>query len=316
MPPTPEQARQLAQGRVADAPGNWVDRWVPPAARPYFRLARLDRPIGTWLLVWPCWWSIALAGTWQHGTLGSLSMFVLFGAGALVMRGAGCTYNDLVDRDYDASVARTRSRPIPSGQVSVNAARLFVVLQGLIGFVILLQFNGFAIALGIASLGIIAIYPFMKRITYWPQLFLGFAFNWGALMGWAAVTGALHPAAFVLYGAGIAWTLGYDTIYAHQDKDDDALLGLKSTALKFGDKTRSWLAGFFALTIAGLAASGYLAGQGAPFFVGLLAAAAHLAWQVRTIDIDDPDRCLKLFRSNRDFGWLVVFAILANSWLS
>jgi len=315
MAQTPEQARQLARGQVADAPGNWIDRWAPPAFRPYVRLARFDRPIGTWLLLWPCWWSLALAANWQSGGFPSPWMLILFAVGAIAMRGAGCTYNDLVDRDFDGRVARTWSRPIPSGQVSVTAARVFMVILSLIGFAVLVQFNSFAILLGVASLGIVAIYPFMKRFTYWPQLFLGFAFNWGALLGWAAVTGTLHPAAVVLYLTGIAWTIGYDTIYAHQDKEDDALLGLKSTALRFGAKTRRWLTLFYGLAIAGLILTGFLAGQGVIYFAGLAVAAAHFAWQIATIDINDPDRCLTLFRSNRDFGWIVFAAILANSWL-
>lgn len=314
MSPTPDQVRQLARGRVADAPGNWIDRWAPASFSPYARLARLDRPIGTWLLLWPCWWSVAFASNWVDGSFPGLWMLFLFGVGAIVMRGAGCTYNDLVDRDYDGRVARTWSRPIPSGQVSVTAARIFMVVLALIGFLVLIQFNWFAVILGAASLGVVSIYPFMKRFTYWPQLFLGFAFNWGALLGWAAVTGSLHPAAAMLYITGIAWTIGYDTIYAHQDKEDDALLGLKSTALRFGEGTRRWLMVFFTATIAGLVATGYLAGQGLIYFIALGAAGGHLVWQVATIDIHNPDRCLTLFRSNRDFGWIVFASILANSW--
>ena len=300
--------------RVADAPRrNWVDRFAPAAALPYCHLARLDRPIGTWLLLWPCWWSLALAAHWQGRGSPDIWLIVLFGIGAVTMRGCGCTYNDLVDREFDGRVARTRSRPIPSGRVSVLQAKAFLVFQALVGLAVLLQFNWFAVALGAASLLVVAIYPFMKRITYWPQFVLGLAFNWGALLGWAAVAGGLHPAPVVLYVAGIAWTLGYDTIYAHQDKEDDALIGLKSTALKFGDRTTRWMTIFYAAAIIGIALSGWLAGTGIVFFIGVIAAAAHATWQVVTLDIDNPDRCLMLFRSNRDFGIIVFAAIVADA---
>ena len=302
-----------ADAPVADSRGNWVDTLAPAWTRPYLRLARLDRPIGTWLLLWPCWWSLALVALHNGTGWPDPVLFVLFGLGALAMRGAGCTFNDLVDRDFDAQVARTRSRPIPSGQVSVAQAKLFLVLQCLIGLAVLLQFNPFAIALGAASLIIVAVYPFMKRVTYWPQLFLGLAFNWGALLGWAAVSGTLSAAPVVLYAAGICWTLGYDTIYAHQDKEDDALIGLKSTALKFGKATGNWLSGFYAATIAGIWLAGYLAGGGMIFGLGMIAAACHLFWQIRSLKIDDSDRCIALFRSNRDFGFIVFAAIVAEA---
>jgi 4-hydroxybenzoate polyprenyltransferase len=302
--------------QVADAPAsNWVDRFAPAPMRPYCRLARLDRPIGTWLLLLPCWWSIALAGHFGGARLPDVWLLVLFAIGAITMRGAGCTYNDIVDREFDARVARTRSRPIPSGQVTVVAARVFLVAQALVGLAVLLQFNGFAVWLGIASLGIVAVYPFMKRITYWPQVVLGLAFNWGALLGWAAVMGTLHPAATVMYVAGIAWTLGYDTIYAHQDKEDDMLIGVKSTALKFGAATRPWLVAFFGLALAGLGLAGALAGAGAVFFAGLALAASHAVWQMTTLDIDDAERCLRLFRSNRDFGLIVLAAIVTDGYV-
>ncbi|MGI9464083.1 MAG: 4-hydroxybenzoate octaprenyltransferase, partial [Aestuariivirgaceae bacterium] len=237
---------QSTDGQVADAVKlHWADHWLPAAARPYARLCRLERPIGWWLLLLPCWWSIALAQINSGGGMPDIKLLVLFLLGAVLMRGAGCTFNDIIDRDFDAQVARTRSRPIPSGQVSVNKARLFLIVQALIAFIILMQFNWFAVALGIASLITVVIYPFMKRFTYWPQFFLGLAFNWGALLGWAAVLGRLDPAALVLYAGGISWTLAYDTIYAHQDKEDDVLIGVKSTALKFGAATHKWLAGFF-----------------------------------------------------------------------
>lgn len=303
---------QKNSGQVADAALNWVDRYAPHNMRPYMRLARLDRPIGTWLLLWPGWWSLALAALYVGKQFPDLWLVALFGIGAIVMRGAGCTYNDLVDKDLDGQVERTRSRPIPSGQVTTGQAKLFMIAQGFVGLAILLQFNWFAIWLGAASLGIIVVYPFMKRITYFPQVVLGLAFNWGALLGWAAVTGTLHPAAYVLYLAGICWTLAYDTIYAHQDKEDDALVGMKSTALKFGAATPSWLKLFFILTILGIGYAGVLAGAGFVFLGMLSFAALHIRWQLNRLDIEDPDICLMLFRANRDFGTLVFVAIMAD----
>jgi 4-hydroxybenzoate polyprenyltransferase len=296
-----------AAGSVADATGNWVDTLAPAWSRPYLRLARLDRPIGSWLLLLPCWWSSALAAIAAHQVVPSVLHIVLFFVGAFAMRGAGCTWNDIVDRDLDASVERTRSRPIPSGQVTVGQALAFLVLQAVIGLAVLISFNTFTVALGIASLAIVAIYPFMKRITYWPQTVLGLAFSWGALMGWAAAFGRLDPPAFLLYAGSIAWVIGYDTIYAHQDRDDDALIGIKSTALLFGERTKPMLSLFYALAIILIGLAGYLAGAGPVFAVGLLAFAAHLAWQVVRLDIGDPDRCLALFKSDRDAG-LILFA--------
>ena len=297
-----------ASGRVFDAIGNWVDHFAPVWIRPYLRLARLDRPIGWWLLLLPCWWSTSLAAVRIHAAP-DVWHLVLFLIGAIVMRGAGCTWNDIVDRDIDARVERTRSRPIPSGQVSVAGAAAFLVLQALIGLIVLLQFNGFAIWTGIASLAIVAVYPFMKRLTHWAQIFLGLAFSWGALMGWAAAFGRLDATALVLYAGSIAWVIAYDTIYAHQDREDDALIGLKSTALLFGDKTKPMLAIFFATAVALIAIAGSLAGGGAIFALGLAAFATHLAWQVHRIDIADSDLCLRLFKSNRDAG-LILFAAL------
>ncbi len=300
--------------RVADAVrDNWVDRFAPAISRPYLRLMRADRPIGTWLLLWPGLWSVSLAADYRGDTFPSLWLIVLFTVGAFVMRGAGDTYNDIVDRDFDSQVARTRSRPIPSGQVSVRQAIAFMVGLFAIGFLILIQFNLFAIFVGVASLVTIAIYPFMKRVTFWPQLFLGIAFNWGALLGWAAVLGTLDPPALVLYVAGICWTIGYDTIYAHQDKDDDALIGVKSTALKFGTATPYWLGGFFTGAVVLMALAGWLAGASLFYFTGLAGGALHLAWQIARLEIDNPDRCLMLFRSNRDFGWIIFAGILADT---
>ncbi len=297
--------------RVADAPkSNWVDRFAPLAIRPYLRLARLDRPIGTWLLLWPCLWSIALADLANGDRLPSIGLLLLFSIGATVMRGAGCVYNDLVDKDFDGRVERTRSRPIPSGQVSVRNAKVYMVALSLIGFLVLIQLNWISIWLGILSLGIVAIYPFMKRFTYWPQIFLGLAFSWGALMGWSAVRAEVSLVSVILYASAISWTIGYDTIYAHQDKEDDALLGLKSTALKFGESTKSWLSLFFGLALVLLAFCGWLLSTGWVYWLGLLAATAHATWQITTLDIADRDNCLHRFRSNRDFGLIIFCTIL------
>ncbi len=295
-------------GRVADATGNWVDTFAPPSTRPYLRLARLDRPIGSWLLLMPCWWSLGIAGV-RADHLPRLWYVILFFIGAFAMRGAGCTWNDLVDRDLDRMVERTRSRPIPSGQVSVAQASAFMVVQGLVGFLVLIQFNRFTVVTGIVSLLTAVVYPFMKRITYWPQIFLGLAFSWGALMGWPAMFGRLDAPAFVLYAGSIAWVIGYDTIYAHQDRDDDSLIGIKSTALLFGERTRPMLAGFYATAVALIGIAGWMSGGGLIFTLGLIAFAAHLAWQVMRLDINDPAHCLVLFKSNRDAG-LILFAAL------
>jgi len=294
-------------GRVADATGNWVDSSAPGWARPYLRLTRLDRPIGWWLLLLPCWWSSALAAVADRAWGPSPWHILLFLIGAIVMRGAGCTWNDLVDRDIDVQVERTRSRPIPSGQVSVPAAFAFLVLQALVGLLVLVQFNRFAIGVGIASLGVVAIYPFMKRVTYWPQIFLGLAFSWGALMGWAGARGAIELPALLLYAGSIAWVIHYDTIYAHQDREDDALVGLKSTALLFAENTKPALAAFSGAAVILIGLAGYFAGAGVMFALGLAAFAGHLAWQIARIDIGDPESCLRMFRANRDAG-LILFA--------
>ncbi len=296
-----------AAGQVADSTGNWVDHFAAPWLRPYLRLARADRPIGSWLLLLPCWWSAALAAVHAGEPTPNISHLLLFAVGAVAMRGAGCTWNDLVDRDIDALVERTRSRPIPSGQVSVASATTFLVLQALVGFAVLVSFNRFAIAVGVASLAIIAAYPFMKRITWWPQITLGLAFSWGALIGWAAAFGRLDKPALLLYAGSIAWVVGYDTIYAHQDRDDDALVGIKSTARLFGERTKPMLAGFYALAVVLIAAALIGAGAGLYSFIGLIFFAAHLAWQILSLDVNDPARCLALFKSNRDAG-LILFA--------
>ncbi len=299
---------------VADAvKGHWADRLTPLWMRPYLRLARIERPIGSWLLYLPCLWSCLLASLSGAPLALSLWHAALMGVGAVAMRGAGCTYNDLIDRDIDAQVERTRSRPLPAGQVSARQAMVFLIAQALVGLVVLLSFNGFAILTGLASLGIVAVYPFMKRITHWPQSVLGLAFSWGALMGFAAGLGALPPAAFTLYAGTILWVIGYDTIYAHQDREDDAMVGLKSTALLFGAKTPLILLGLYGGAVLLIAESLNLTGAGPFAWAGLLAFAAHLLWQVNQLDIDDPDLCLALFKSNRDAGLMLAFGLLVQA---
>ncbi|MEM1387219.1 MAG: 4-hydroxybenzoate octaprenyltransferase [Pseudomonadota bacterium] len=305
---------------VADAQvGNWVDRYAPAAARPYLRLSRIDRPSPTWLLLIPCWWSILLASLHQQ-SFGWSEAWIMAGCaiGAVLMRGAGCTWNDITDRNYDGKVARTASRPIPMGAVTVRQAMIWMCVQALIAFAILLTFSPLAIALGIGSLAIVCIYPFAKRFTWWPQVFLGLAFNWGALLGWAAVQNDLHPAAGILYLAGIVWTLFYDTIYAHQDKEDDALIGIKSTARLFGDKTSKYLSGFMMVTITLLAVAVIFALVPHTNMLALVlslggvwAMGWHMAWQMRRLDINDADICLRLFRSNREAGLIPALFLAA-----
>jgi len=299
-------------GRVADATGNWVDSFAPAYSRPYLRLARLDRPIGSWLLLMPCWWSVGLAGM-HEDHFPSVWHIILFFIGAFAMRGAGCTWNDLVDRDIDENVERTRSRPIPAKQVTVAQATLFMLAQALVGLLVLIQFNPFTVVTGFASLLVVVIYPFMKRITYWPQIFLGLAFSWGALMGWPAAFGRLDWPPLVLYAGSICWVIGYDTIYAHQDREDDLLVGIKSTALLFGEQTPTMLASFYAAAVLLITAAGLMAGGGLIFTLGLIAFAAHLAWQVTRLDIDDPAHCLVLFKSNRDAGLILFGAMLLDA---
>ncbi len=302
-----------AAARVADATGNWVDTRAPQWSRPYLRLSRLDRPIGSWLLLMPCWWSAALAA----GVIGNISQLplhiALFFIGAFAMRGAGCTWNDITDRDLDARVERTRSRPIPAGQVSVPQAFAFLVVQALIGLAVLLQFNRFAIATGIASLAIVAVYPFMKRITWWPQIVLGLAFSWGALMGFAVTLGRIDATALVLYAGSIAWVIGYDTIYAHQDAEDDALIGIKSTARLFGARTHRALIVFYALAVILIGVALGLAGARWPAWIGLAAFAVHLVWQIARLEIGDPALCLRIFKSNRDAGLLLFAGLLVDA---
>jgi 4-hydroxybenzoate polyprenyltransferase len=302
-----------AAAPVADATGNWVDSRAPAWSRPYLRLSRLDRPIGSWLLLMPCWWSAALAAGVVHD-IGRLPLVLaLFFVGAFVMRGAGCTWNDITDRNLDALVERTRSRPIPAGQISVPRAVAFLVVQALIGLMVLLQFNHIAVMTGIASLVIVAVYPFMKRITWWPQIVLGLAFSWGALMGFAVTLGRIDATALVLYAGSIAWVIGYDTIYAHQDAEDDALIGIKSTALLFGARTRAALMAFYGLAVALIGMALVLADARWPAGIGLAAFAVHLVWQIRRLEIGDPALCLRIFQSNRDAGLLLFAGLLADA---
>ncbi len=307
------------EDRIKKAPedtvrSSWVHKLSPDYAWGYLQLMRADRPIGTWLLLWPCLWSIVLASHY-HGSsdlLPNIQLIILFSVGAFVMRGAGCVVNDLWDREADAKVERTKSRPLPSGRVTVTGAFVFLACLCIIGLIILLQLNRFTQIVGAFSLILIVTYPLMKRITYWPQLMLGFTFNWGALMGWAAVSQTIEPPALLLYAGGIFWTLGYDTIYAHQDKDDDEAIGVKSTALRFKDKTHLWISAFYVLTFLLFLTAGWASQMGLVFYTGLIIAGCHLIYQVRKLDIDDRELCLKLFKSNHHFGFLVFLSILAG----
>ncbi|HEY2067978.1 MAG TPA: 4-hydroxybenzoate octaprenyltransferase [Rhizomicrobium sp.] len=301
----------MTSSAPADAiPHTWVDQ-MPGDVQPYLRLMRLDRPIGTWLLFWPSVFGLALgARASGFDAARDVWLAVLFAAGSLVMRGAGCTYNDIVDRDIDAGVARTRGRPIPSGAVSVKRAWAFLAAQCLVGLAILLQLNRFSIVLGAASLILVAIYPFMKRVTWWPQAWLGFTFNWGALLGYSAQTGHLALPAYLLYAACFFWTLGYDTIYALQDVEDDALIGVKSTARLFGARSGGWIAGFYGVSFALLLMAGESGWLGWQFLVLALPAGAHLVWQAASVRTNDPERCLRLFRANRDAGFLIALALV------
>ncbi len=312
-------------GRVADAPsGNWVYRLLPRAFWPYAQLARWDRPIGWWLLLWPCWWSLALAAG-QDALIDwptFITALALFWLGAVAMRGAGCTYNDMVDVNIDARVARTASRPIPSGRVSRAGALMFVAAQVLTGFLVLLclcllnwsanGFNTFAFVLASASLAVVAAYPFAKRVTDWPQFVLGLAFSWGALLGWAVLEGTVAAPAVWLYCGAVLWTIGYDTIYAHQDREDDALIGVRSTARLFGERTKAAIIVLYGATVLLLAVAFMTANSGWPAYVGLLVASAHMTRQLMRLNIDDGDACLTIFKSNRDLGWIVFAGLTAD----
>jgi 4-hydroxybenzoate polyprenyltransferase len=285
-------------------------RFFSPRLRPYALLMRLDRPIGTWLLLLPALWAIMMAaGGAAAVNVHDMLLFVYFAIGAIVMRGAGCVVNDLWDRDLDRKVARTAARPLASGAVSVKQAFVFLFVLLFIGLLILLQLSFVAVLLGILSLPLIVLYPLMKRITWWPQLFLGLTFNFGALMGWAAVTNTVSLPALALYIGGIFWTLGYDTIYAHQDQDDDALVGIKSTALKFGDKSRHWISGFYGLFFACVVMAFVSVGASWVALGALSLVAMHLIWQIKTLQPDQTDSALMIFRSNRVCGLLVLIAI-------
>ena len=302
-----------AGARVADSTGNWVDTRAPLWSRPYFRLSRFDRPIGSWLLLMPCWWSAALAAGIAHDIRSFRSSSRYFSSAPSSMRGAGCTWNDITDRHLDARVERTRSRPIPAGQVTVVQALVFMLLQALIGLAVLLQFNRFAVFTGVASLLIVAIYPFMKRITWWPQVVLGLAFSWGALMGFAVTLERIDLTALTLYAGSISWVIGYDTIYAHQDAEDDALIGIKSTARLFGARTHVALAVFYALAVVLVGVALALAGARWFAWIGLAAFAAHLISQIIRLDIGDPALCLRIFKSNRDAGLWLFAGLLADA---
>jgi 4-hydroxybenzoate polyprenyltransferase len=320
-------------------PTNWVDRHAPATWRPWLKLARLDRPTGIWLLMLPGWQGIALAGA-ARGEGPDLRLLALFAAGAALMRAAGCAFNDIVDRDIDARVARTAARPVASGQISVRGAGVFLAACALGGLAILLSLNLLSFYLGVASLGLVAAYPFMKRITWWPQAWLGLTFNWGALMGFGAALGGppsglilaliagagargasvsaavppLPPAAWLLYASGVAWTLGYDTIYAVQDMEDDALIGVKSSALRLGASAPRAVTGFYAATLALALAAGWVARLGPLFTVGAAVMGVHLARQARTLRLADPAGALALFRSNTTAGAILFLALVVGAW--
>lgn len=314
--------KALEEGKVADAPsGSWVYRVLPNVAWPLAQLARWDRPIGWQLLLWPCLWAAAMAANAADGSLAVILPvlvlhIILFTIGAIAMRGAGCTYNDLVDHELDAKVERTRSRPLPAGRISRKNAKLFIIAQLAMGALVLFQFNWFTVILAIASLGIVAIYPFAKRFTDWPQFFLGLAFSWGALLGWSAVFHEISLASVSLYIAAVCWTIGYDTIYAHQDKDDDALIGVRSTARLFGENTKIWLLGLYGLTLCFMAIAFYLSGMGYISFISLVIVAALFFWQIKVLNIDDPDQCLALFKFNSKVGFVVFMGLMLDLFIA
>ena len=294
----------------ADSETSWLLSRLSPRTQAYAQLARYDRPIGAWLLFWPCFWGLFLAGA-VNNVWPPFTDIIAFAIGALAMRGAGCTYNDIIDRELDAQVARTALRPLPSGRVSLTGAWGFFVAQLFIGLLVLLSFQSlFMFALGLAALGLVAAYPFMKRFTYWPQAWLGLTFNWGALMGYAVISDNVPPQAMLLYAAGFFWTLGYDTVYAHQDKEDDALIGIKSTALLFGARTKPMLAVFYALALACLAGAAIVGQIGILFWTALPIIAWHLLMQVSRLDIDNGETCLQIFRANRNTGLIIGLAFI------
>lgn len=300
--------------RIADAPAaNVVDRFAPAALKPWLRLARYDRPIGSWLLMWPCWWSAALAAR-AAGHVAHLPWHLaLFLVGAFVMRGAGSTWNDILDHDIDARVERTRGRPLASGQIGLKAALLYASAQSLVGLAVLLQFNAFSVMLGCLSLVPVAFYPLTKRFFGLPQCVLGICFAWGGLMGWAAEFGSLAPPALLLYFGAYAWVVGYDTIYGHQDQRDDAIIGVRSSSRTFGRNSRRIIALLYVATLGLIGCSMALIGSGIAGWLGLAAFAGHLAWQIARLDPGHPGRCLKLFRANRDAGFLLFAGLLADA---
>jgi len=312
-PQAPNSAASMTERRPADAtPASWVHA-MPPAVRPYLRLMRLDRPIGTWLLFWPCVFGLALAAPATKQSFPDVWSIALCGLGSIIMRGAGCTYNDIVDRDFDAQVARTRGRPIPSGAVSVASAWAFAIGLSLFGLLILSTFNRFAILLGTSSLMLVAAYPFMKRITWWPQAWLGLTFNWGVLFGYAATTGTLALGAYLFYAGCFFWTIGYDIIYAHQDKEDDILIGVKSAAIRLGAQSKVWMYGFYTAAFLLMLGGGFAVGLRWVFAGAMLVPGAHLLWQLRSLDIDRPLLCLRLFKSNRETGALIAAALVLGA---
>ncbi|MBD20824.1 MAG: 4-hydroxybenzoate octaprenyltransferase [Rhodospirillaceae bacterium] len=291
---------------------NWLVKHTPKNWHPFIRLARFDRPIGTWLLLFPCWWSLSMA---THNFLlvhEIIYLFTIFGIGALIMRGAGCTYNDIIDRNFDSKVSRTKSRPLPSGEVTLNKAICFLGVLIIIGFLILSTLNDNAILVGVLSLILVFTYPFMKRVTFWPQLFLGLTFNWGALLAWAAVKEEISFTAVLLYLGGVFWTLGYDTIYAHQDRIDDPDAGIKSTARFLGPGSKPWLYLFYLVALILFICAGLTLGISWPFYFGLTFGALQLLWQVWDLDLNSPKDCLAKFKSNRLFSWLFLGGILAS----
>ncbi len=314
-PPTlvPPVRDNHPSARVFDAAAdNWFDRVTPAILRPFGHLARFDRPTGAWLLLFPCWWGQTLGEVSLGRAYPNPTHLLLFLIGAFVMRGAGCAYNDFIDRDFDAKVERTRSRPIPSGQVTPLQALIFASMLSLVGLLVLIQFNRFTIGLAIASLLLVAFYPFAKRVTNWAQLVLGLTFKWGALVGFAAATGGLGVPAVLLYTGCIAWTVGYDTIYAHQDSRDDAVIGLRSTALRFGNDTGVWLSCLYAAAVALWSLAALAAGTSWPVFAALFLVALQMLWQIATLDINNPANCLDRFKSNRSVGWLFFVGLVVD----
>ncbi|KAK1947492.1 4-hydroxybenzoate polyprenyltransferase [Phytophthora citrophthora] len=290
----------------------WAERHAPEWMLPYIQISRVNRPAGTFMLLWPCFWSISMAA--PAGQLPDLKLLALFGTGAFIMRSAGCTINDMWDKDFDKQVERTNKRPLAAGKITYPQAWGFLAGQLSAGLAVLLQLNWYSVAMGASSLALVAAYPTMKRFTYWPQAFLGLTFNYGALLGWAAVHGSCEwPVVLPLYAGGVAWTLVYDTLYAHQDKKDDIKIGVRSTALLFGDNTKPVLNFFSAATIAGFGTAGYMAGLDWPFFLGLTGGAAHLAWQVNTAKLDDPINLQARFASNKWFGALMFASVVAGN---